>query len=124
MSMEDESDERTRVLMDLNNAIGTAGYGKANELVEAGELISTMDLAAAFIFCAYRTIDELPEKDRTTGYVEILSYLCMIGENETKEDVFKFILNILEGYMAAGNHLTKEDIMSKLFPSNGKSRNS
>ena len=37
--MEDESEERTRVLMELNNAIGTTGFQKANELVEAGELM-------------------------------------------------------------------------------------
>ena len=45
----------------------------------------------------------------------------MIAQNETEEEVFQFILNILEGYLFGRSKLPIEEMLKLLFPSNGKS---
>jgi len=119
--MEDKSEKRMRVLAELSNAIGSVAYEKADALIEEGHEISVMDMASCFLFCVYRTIDRYPEEDRIKAYVEAISYQCMIAENETKEDVFKFVLDILSGYTVATTRLTKDELLNRLFPLNGKS---
>ncbi len=119
--MKHKSEDHMRVLTELTNAIGEVAYQKADELVEKGHEISVMDMASCFLFCVYRTIDRYPETDRIKAYVEAISYHCMIAENETKEEVFKFVLDILRGYSAADPRLTKDEVLHRLFPPNGKS---
>ena len=120
--MVDDSEKHMRVMAELSNAIGSVAYEKADALIEEGHEISVMDMASCFLFCAYRTINRYPKEDRIAAYVEVISYLCMIAENETEEVMFKFVVDILSGYTAATSRLTKDEVLNRLFPMNGKAK--